>query len=479
MEDLYNNNTLVSDDEIDDINNEEIIEENISFNDDLDVDDNIIESNDVDNNHENFQIEGEQIDDVVSDDDSTSGIPALERVDESEVDDDSDGGSVHSSEFSFNIPERNDDSILSENIEDGDVDDVYDNDSIHEGVDGEYPVEDEPDNEIEEVERSTAQSINARPRRANAGAGIERLEVGFGGKEYASVQHKQFVIKRAMNVLLTQMSANEGIRRFGEKAIAAMIKELKQLNDGAVEGKPVVGAVDPDSLTSQEKFEALEAINLIKEKRDGRIKGRTCANGKKQIRFVKEGDIFSSPTVSLESIMTTLVIDTYEGRIVSIVDVPGSYLHAKMPEEKRLLLKLRGQFVDIMCNVNPEYRSYVRVEKGVKVLYLPLLRALYGCLESALLWYELYSSTLVSMGFKLNPYDMCVANKIIDGSQCMITFYVDDNKIIHKRPEVVKRVISELEQHFGKLTVKSDVKHFNFLGMDVHIKKKIKKLKYL
>ena len=153
------------------------------------------------------------------------------------------------------------------------------------------------------------------------------------------------------------------------------------------------------------------------------------------------------------------------------VSVPGAYLHAKMPEGKRLLLKLRGQFVDIMCNVNPEYRSYVRVEKEVKVLYLRLLRALYGCLESALLWYELYSSTLVSMGFKLNPYDLCVANKIIDGSRCTITFYVDDNKISHKRPEVVKRVISELEQHFGKLTVKSDVKHFNFfvfLDVDIH-----------
>jgi len=186
---------------------------------------------------------------------------------------------------------------------------------------------------------------------------------------------------------------------------------------------------------------------------------------------VKEGDNFSSPTVSLESIMATLIIDAYEGRSVSIVDFPGAYLHAKMPEEKRVLLKLRGQFVDIICSVNQEYRSYVRVEKGVKVLYLRLLRALYGCLESALLWYEIYSSTLVTMGFKLNPYDLCVANKMIDGSQCTITFYVDDNKITHKSPEIVKKVISELEQHFGELTVKRDVKRFDFLGMDVNIKK--------
>jgi hypothetical protein len=54
------------------------------------------------------------------------------------------------------------------------------------------------------------------------------------------------------------------------------------------------------------------------------------------------------------------------------------------------------------------------------VLYLELLKALYGCVQSALLWYELFSSTLQGMGFELNPYDACVANKVIDGKQCTI-----------------------------------------------------------
>lgn len=53
-------------------------------------------------------------------------------------------------------------------------------------------------------------------------------------------------------------------------------------------------------------------------------------------------------------------------------------------------------------------------------------------MESALLWYELYSMVLEDMGFELNPYDKCVANKTINGKQCTIAFYVDDNKISHK-----------------------------------------------
>ena len=70
------------------------------------------------------------------------------------------------------------------------------------------------------------------------------------------------------------------------------------------------------------------------------------------------------------------------------------------------------------------------------------------------------------MGFELNPYDLCVANKMINGSQCTIGFYVDDNKISHKDPTVVKQVIKSIEKHFGKMSV-DDGKFFNFLGMNI------------
>ena len=112
--------------------------------------------------------------------------------------------------------------------------------------------------------------------------------------------------------------------------------------------KPVVVPINPDGLTEDEKTQALEAVNLIKQKRNGKIKGRTCANGSKQRKYVKEGEIPSSPTASLESIMATLIIDTYEKRYVAIADVPDAYLHAEMPEGKVVLMKLRGKFVDIM-----------------------------------------------------------------------------------------------------------------------------------
>ena len=82
--------------------------------------------------------------------------------------------------------------------------------------------------------------------------------------------------------------------------------------------------------------------------------------------ILKHGETISSPTVSLESIVRTLLIDANEGRDVAIFDVPGAYLQAEMPREKKLLMKFRNEFVDIMCEVNPEYEQYVIKENGKK-----------------------------------------------------------------------------------------------------------------
>ena len=271
-----------------------------------------------------------------------------------------------------------------------------------------------------------------------------------------------------------QMSAKAGIKKFGDKAVAAMLSEYKQLNTGAMPGRPVFGTIDPTTLSNEEKRRALEAVNLIKKKRCGKIKGRTCTDGSKQKRYLKHGETISSPTVSLEAILGTLIIDAKEDRDVAIFDVPGAYLQAEMPAEKKLLMVFRGEFVDIMCEVNTEYKKYVTTDRnGKKILYVKVLRAIYGCIESALLWYELYVKTLKGMGFKLNPYDRCVANKMIKGKQCTIAWYVDDNKISHNDPRVVTEVLDAIKEHFGELVISRGNKH-DLLGMKIVMNRKDK-----
>ena len=93
------------------------------------------------------------------------------------------------------------------------------------------------------------------------------------------------------------------------------------------------------------------------------------------------------------------------------------------------------------------------MENVIKVLYLQLLKDLNGCMDSALLWYDLYTKTIKSYGFVINLYDWCIAKITIDGKQCMIAWYVEDNKVLHIDEEVNKRMIEMIDEHFGELTV--------------------------
>jgi hypothetical protein len=64
--------------------------------------------------------------------------------------------------------------------------------------------------------------------------------------------------------------------------------------------------------------------------------------------------------------------------------------------------------------------------KGKSVLYIQLEKAVYGTMKSALLFYQKLVADLVSLGFTINPYDPCVANKIIHDKQMTVCWHVDD-----------------------------------------------------
>ena len=69
------------------------------------------------------------------------------------------------------------------------------------------------------------------------------------------------------------------------------------------------------------------------------------------------------------------------------------------------------------------------------------------------------------LGFVLNRYDCCVANKKIKGSQCTITWYVDDLKISHRDIKVVEEVIIAIEEVYGKRAATHGNRH-EYFGMD-------------
>ena len=81
-----------------------------------------------------------------------------------------------------------------------------------------------------------------------------------------------------------------------------------------------------------------------------------------------------------------MLVTAYENREHTTCDVTSAYLHADMDDF--VVIKIQGQIVDILCAKNPSYEAFVVVEDGKRMLYMQLLKALYGCIKSALLWYN-------------------------------------------------------------------------------------------
>ena len=79
----------------------------------------------------------------------------------------------------------------------------------------------------------------------------------------------------------------------------------------------------------------------------------------------------------------SLLIDAREGRDVATSDVVGSYILANM--KGYVLLRLIRDTVNMMCQINPKYLSYVTQEGGKWVLYMRLKKALCGCMQSAII----------------------------------------------------------------------------------------------
>ena len=241
----------------------------------------------------------------------------------------------------------------------------------------------------------------------------------------------------------------KGLRLFGQHGRDATMKELDQLHQ-----RNCFTPIDVSQLTSSEKKKAMEALMFLTEKRDKSIKGRMVYNGKPTREWLSREDS-ASPTASLESIFLTAIVDAKENRDVMTADVPNAFIQTDMPEptkyEDRVIMKITGVLVDLLIEMTPEvYSNYVVFENGQKMLYVQVLKGLYGMLIAAMLWYKKFQGDLEKEGYVFNPYDACVANKMINKKQHTIRFHVDDLMASHVDPKVNDKFLKWLNRMYGK-----------------------------
>ncbi len=165
---------------------------------------------------------------------------------------------------------------------------------------------------------------------------------------------------------------------------------------------------------------------------------------------------------------------------MAVVDIPDAFAQTVVSDEDkehRVIVRIRGPLVDILVSLAPEVHGpYVTTNtKGQPVLLIvKCLNAVYGTMAAALLYYKKFVKSLTKEGFKLNPYNGCVAKKMIKGKQMTICFHVDDCKISHMSTKVVDETIvwlrskyeSIFEDGSGAMQVSRGKKH-TYLAMDL------------
>jgi len=186
-------------------------------------------------------------------------------------------------------------------------------------------------------------------------AGVRYNLRNLVGKQYAQIQKTKkegtlFVRDTFKNITAICMT-KKGIATYGQVATQAILKEYKQLHD-----LNVFQPIKMKDIPIEERDKVLRLITLIKDKRTGQIKGKACADGRPQRAYISREEA-TSPTVSLESLMLSMMIDAYENRDVATADVAGSFLRGDI--EDFVMVKLMKEEVDIMCKVEPKYRDYV------------------------------------------------------------------------------------------------------------------------
>jgi Reverse transcriptase (RNA-dependent DNA polymerase) len=270
--------------------------------------------------------------------------------------------------------------------------------------------------------------------------------------------------------VMTQLSLKVGLKRWGEKAKEAAYSEMKQLHF-----RDTFTPLRWKDLTESQRKTVLESHMFLKEKRDGKIKGQTVAGGNKQRDYMISKEDASSPTVATEAVLLTCIIDAEEGRDVAVIDIPNTFIQTKIGDEADMaMIKIRFILAEMLVDIAPDvYKDFMTTDKkGTKQLIVRCKNAIYGTMVASLLYYRKFSKCLIDKGFKFNPYNPCVANKMIDGHQMTICFHVDDCKLSHKSPKAMDDMTAWLkdecenifEDGTGKMTVSRGKVH-RYLGM--------------
>ena len=229
-------------------------------------------------------------------------------------------------------------------------------------------------------------------------------------------------------------------------------------------------------LTEEEIKEMLGCFMFLKNKFGEenaivKIKARLVAGGHMQDRETLDPEMISSTTLRTASYQIILNLTALEDNELSIIDIRSAYLQADLPKDLVIHMVLRKEIADIVLRVDPSAKDFVD-DKGC--IYVRLIKALYGLVQSAKIWYDCLIESLGKIGYKplANSLDRNIVTKWMDPDEkhklpwmSIIGIHVDDLGISSSVKETA-RIREHLTGRFG------EVKFQNGCDMDwlgIHI----------
>ena len=123
------------------------------------------------------------------------------------------------------------------------------------------------------------------------------------------------------------------------------------------------------------------------------------ACGNKQRSFTEKSEA-TSPTQHTESVFITASIDAMEERDIAGIDIPNVFVQTdlkKIGKDITILMVLRGELALLMIKTAPEHA--LKDRNRYVILYVRLLKALYGIIQASLLHYTKTIENLLDKSF--------------------------------------------------------------------------------